>query len=191
MLVAMLAMSGLSVDGGSAFAQRRGQQNAADLAALAAGNTYLIAGDAPAAQAAALTTASRNGYTNGTDNTSIGYSLDTTVGASITVTVNRRTGIASGAVVGMREWPVSATATAVAGYPDTAYGGGGGRRAGEDGREQEEGGGKQAHGDHLGRGPTGHVGPRNGPPDDRLRCRFPAGRRTDRRARSVRPSKGE
>ncbi len=34
-LVAMIAMVGLILDGGSAFAQRRQEQNAADLAALA------------------------------------------------------------------------------------------------------------------------------------------------------------
>jgi len=37
-LVAMIAMVGLVLDGGSTFAQRRGQQNAADLAALAGAN---------------------------------------------------------------------------------------------------------------------------------------------------------
>ena len=40
-LVAMIAMVGLVLDGGSTFAQRRGQQNAADLAALAGANDYL------------------------------------------------------------------------------------------------------------------------------------------------------
>ena len=41
-LVAMIAMVGLVLDGGSTFAQRRGQQNAADLAALAGANQYLL-----------------------------------------------------------------------------------------------------------------------------------------------------
>ena len=37
-LVAMIAMVGLVIDGGAAYAQRRAQQNAADLAALAGAN---------------------------------------------------------------------------------------------------------------------------------------------------------
>ena len=44
-LVAMIAMVGLVLDGGSTFAQRRGQQNAADLAAMAGANQYLLTGD--------------------------------------------------------------------------------------------------------------------------------------------------
>ena len=37
-----IAMVGLVLDGGSAFAQRRDQQSAADLAALAGANDYLL-----------------------------------------------------------------------------------------------------------------------------------------------------
>ena len=40
-LVAIIAMVGLILDGGGAFAQRRGQQNAADLAALAGADALL------------------------------------------------------------------------------------------------------------------------------------------------------
>jgi Flp pilus assembly protein TadG len=121
MLVAILSMCGLVVDAGSAFAQRRSQQNAADLAALASANTYLIVGDSASAQATALSTTSRNGYTDGLDDTKIGYSLSTSVGASVTVTVDstHRNNFLS--ILGMRTWPVSATATAVTGYPDTSY----------------------------------------------------------------------
>src|SRR4051794_27432332 len=45
-LVALLGFAGLALDGGSTFAQRRVQQTAADLAALAAANDDLIANDA-------------------------------------------------------------------------------------------------------------------------------------------------
>ena len=40
-LVAMISMVGLVLDGGDAFAQRRDQQNAADLGALAGANAYM------------------------------------------------------------------------------------------------------------------------------------------------------
>ena len=61
-LVAMIAMVGLVLDGGSTFAQRRGQQNAADLAALAGANDYLVNGDKPTAIITAQTVAAANGY---------------------------------------------------------------------------------------------------------------------------------
>ena len=43
--VAIIGMVGLVLDGGSTYAQRRGQQNAADLAAIAAANQYLLTDD--------------------------------------------------------------------------------------------------------------------------------------------------
>ena len=45
-LITLLGFAGLAVDGGSTFAQRRSQQTAADLAALAAANDYLVNGSA-------------------------------------------------------------------------------------------------------------------------------------------------
>ena len=45
-IVALLGFAGLALDGGSAYAQRRQQQTASDLAALGAANDYLISGDA-------------------------------------------------------------------------------------------------------------------------------------------------
>ena len=53
-LVVLIGMTGLALDGGSAFAQRRDQQTAADLAALAAANDYLINNDDAQAIDAAL-----------------------------------------------------------------------------------------------------------------------------------------
>ena len=44
-LVAIVAMVGLVLDGGSAFAQRRDEQSAADLSALAAANAYMLDSD--------------------------------------------------------------------------------------------------------------------------------------------------
>ena len=56
-LVVIVAMVGLVLDGGSTFAQRRTQQNAADLAALAGANDYLLNGDQASATARALAVA--------------------------------------------------------------------------------------------------------------------------------------
>ena len=57
----MIAMVGLVLDGGSTFAQRRDQQNGADLAAVAGANAYLNAyytsGSVATAQSAAVTAA--------------------------------------------------------------------------------------------------------------------------------------
>ncbi len=44
-LMVMISVAGLAVDAGGAYAQRRDQQSAADLASLAAANDYLINGD--------------------------------------------------------------------------------------------------------------------------------------------------
>ena len=41
-MLAMIGMVGLAIDGGGAYAQRRDQQTAADLASLAAANDYLL-----------------------------------------------------------------------------------------------------------------------------------------------------
>ncbi len=45
-LITLLGFAGLALDGGSTFAQRRSQQTAADMAALAAANDYLVNGSA-------------------------------------------------------------------------------------------------------------------------------------------------
>lgn len=122
-LVAMIAMVGLVLDGGSTFAQRRGQQNASDLAALAGANEFLLSGDKIAATTVARRVAVQNGYVH-----------DPAAGKTVTVNIqdndtevvvdvsaphrNNFTG-----VVGMTEWQVSTTATVKVGIPDTAKGG--------------------------------------------------------------------
>ena len=64
-LTGIIAAVGLVLDGGDAFAQRRSEQNAADLAALAGANDYLVNGDGTSATTAAKASASGNGYTDG------------------------------------------------------------------------------------------------------------------------------
>src|SRR6185295_128615 len=70
-LIAIIAMTGLVLDGGSTFVQRRDQQNVADAAAMAAAYAYSMTDDTGAASTAAQDTAASNGYTNGTGGVSV------------------------------------------------------------------------------------------------------------------------
>lgn len=118
-LVAMIAMVGLVLDGGSTYAQRRSQQNASDLAALAGANEFMLSGDKTASALVAQTIATKNGYVHDpTANTTVAVSF---VGNDARVQVdisaphrNNFTG-----VVGITEWQVSTTATVETGPPDT------------------------------------------------------------------------
>ena len=64
-LVVLIGMTGLALDGGSAFSQRRDQQTAADLAALAGANDYLINNNQAQAIAQARAVAASNGFIDG------------------------------------------------------------------------------------------------------------------------------
>ena len=77
-LITLLGFAGLAVDGGSTFAQRRSQQTAADMAALAAANDYLVNGSATLATTRSQTVTAGNGFTNGTGGTTVATTLDTT-----------------------------------------------------------------------------------------------------------------
>jgi Flp pilus assembly protein TadG len=114
-LVAMIAMVGLVIDGGAAYAQRRAQQNAADLAALA-GADAVYNGQDPTVSALAV--AASNGYTHGTD----GVTVSVTVTDEVKVDVSAPHRNYFAGVVGQTSWQVSTTATALAGTPDTAVG---------------------------------------------------------------------
>jgi Flp pilus assembly protein TadG len=122
LLVALVAMVGLILDGGSASAQRRDQQNAADLASLAGANTYLLTNDSNATIAAARTVAAANGYSHGSDGVKVDVTIDTTNGASVTAYVEAPHHNNFGAIVGLGSFPVAATATALSGIPDSADG---------------------------------------------------------------------
>jgi len=123
-LVAIISMVGLVLDGGSTFAQRRGQQNAADLAALAGANDYLLNNDSGSAIARVQTVAAQNGYTNGTNGTTVGVTIDLSNGANVTVNIGAPHRNSFASIVGMSTWQVSTTATARSGFPDTAEGAG-------------------------------------------------------------------
>ncbi|HEU4673121.1 MAG TPA: pilus assembly protein TadG-related protein [Candidatus Limnocylindrales bacterium] len=119
--VAVIAMVGLVLDGGSTFAQRRDQQNATDAAALAAANTYLLTTSETQATAAATSTAAANGFTDGNDGTSISVAYDYTSGVMVSVGIQALHPNAFTPVVGIDAWTVSTTSTAQAGFPDMAY----------------------------------------------------------------------
>jgi Flp pilus assembly protein TadG len=130
-LVVMIGMVGLVLDGGSVFAQRRSEQNAADLAALAGANAYLntpgtVAARTAAAQSAALASASSNGYTDGVNGVEVSTPTVTLLQSGASVSINI-TGVhvnSFARVLGATEWDVSVEATAVAGTVDTGMGAG-------------------------------------------------------------------
>jgi Flp pilus assembly protein TadG len=120
--VALIAMVGLVVDGGSTFAQRRSQQNAADLAALAAADTLLLTDDQALATSTALDSAADNGFPNGINGVSVNVSYDLSQGARISVAITAPHENAFTPAIGVRSWDVSTSATALTGFPDTADG---------------------------------------------------------------------
>jgi Flp pilus assembly protein TadG len=74
-LVAIVAGVGLVIDGGFTFAQRRAEQNAADLAAFAGANALL---NGKNAAAAALAASKVNGYEHGKDGASVAVTVTST-----------------------------------------------------------------------------------------------------------------
>lgn len=123
-LVVMVTVTGLSVDVGGAFAQRRDQQTSADLAALAAANDYLINGDDALAIARARTVTADNGFTHGVGGTTVNVGIDTSNGVEVKVDIDASHGNAFLAVIGMPSWPVTTSASALAGFPDSGEGAG-------------------------------------------------------------------
>lgn len=129
-LVAMVAMVGLILDGSDTFNQRRGQQNGADLAAVAGANAYMnsfhatksVAAATAAAHAAAIASATTNGYTTGggvTVNTAVNL---LSAGAEVSVDVTKPHPNTFSRILGFASWDVSVTAAAQAFVVDTAIG---------------------------------------------------------------------
>jgi Flp pilus assembly protein TadG len=123
-MMVMIAMVGLAIDGGGAYAQRRDQQTAADLAALAGANDYLLSNNSTQAIDRARTVASTNSFTNGSASTSVGVTVDTSNGVQVEVAINSPHRNSFLAAVGMSTWDISTSATALAGFPDSANGAG-------------------------------------------------------------------
>jgi Flp pilus assembly protein TadG len=116
----IVGMLGLVLDGGAAYAQRRGEQAVADLATMAGATAYLntqgdVATKTAAADAAARMIATANGYTHGVDNTTIDVLVSGhTGGATIRVDLTdaHRNNFAT--LLGMPTWDVSVTAASQA-----------------------------------------------------------------------------
>src|SRR4029079_5978612 len=123
-MMVMIAMVGLAIDGGGAYAQRRDQQTAADLAALAGANDYLLSNNSTQAIDRARPVASTNSFTNGSASTSVGVTVDTSNGVQVEVAINSPHRNSFLAAVGMSTWNISTSATALAGFPDSANGAG-------------------------------------------------------------------
>jgi hypothetical protein len=128
-LVAIIAMVGLVLDGGSAFAQRRVEQNAADLAAMAGANAYLntnggVNVKTNSALAAAAQAATRNGYTHGVDGTTVDIAVrHLSAGAEVRVGISSPHANNFARIMpGQEVWGVSVSAAAITGTLDTAVG---------------------------------------------------------------------
>jgi len=129
-LVAIVGMVGLVLDSGGAFAQRRAQQNAADVAALAAPNDLIAnQGDADWVGTAEMI-AQQNGYVDAVSGASVqvtcvncpGQALDAAVdGVQVTVNITAPHQNNFASVFGMATWDVSTTATSKTGWANTAH----------------------------------------------------------------------
>ncbi len=123
-MIAILGVVGLAMDAGSTYAQRRDQQTAADLSALAAANDYLLTNSTTQATSRALTVATANNFTDGAGSTTVDVAIDTSNGVEVTVDISAGHPNSFLGALGMSTWPVSTSATSLAGFPDTAYGAG-------------------------------------------------------------------
>lgn len=122
-LIAIIAMTGLVIDGGMTFTQRRQEQNVADAAAMAGAYGYVNTNDTTQAIAQARSTAASNGYTDGLDQTTVSVNVTTSGGlVHVVVNVTRPHRNFFSGILGFSSWDVSATATSMAGLPNAALG---------------------------------------------------------------------
>ncbi len=123
-IVAIIGVVGLAIDGGGAYAQRRDQQTAADMSALAAANDYLLTNNSTQAATRARTVAATNNFTDGAGSTAVGVDIDTNNGVEVEVTIQSPHRNSFLGAIGMANWDVTTSATALAGFPDSAGGAG-------------------------------------------------------------------
>jgi len=122
-LVAIIAMTGLVIDGGLTMVQRRDQQNVADAAAMAGAYAFANTSSTSAAASQAQTNAAANGYTNGIDNVVITVNVTNNGGlATVTATVTKPHRNFFSGILGFGSWDVSATASAETGAPNAVIG---------------------------------------------------------------------
>lgn len=114
----VIGVVGIVLDGGSAFAQRRNEQNVVDLSSIAGATAYLntqgsTAVKMVAAETAAVQLAAANGYTDGANGTTVDAQVVPGFGSAdvrVELTSPHRNNFA--AVLGMPSWTISVTATA-------------------------------------------------------------------------------
>jgi hypothetical protein len=122
-LVAIIAVTGLVIDGGLTMVQRRDEQNVADAAAMAGAYSYANTKSTASATGQAQANAAANGYVNGTDNVVVSADVTYSGGlATVVVTVTKPHRNFFSGVIGFGSWDVSATATAVSGLPNSVVG---------------------------------------------------------------------
>jgi Flp pilus assembly protein TadG len=122
-LIAIVAMTGLVLDGGSTFVQRREQQNVADAAVVAAAYGYATTGSTSAATSAGQNIATANGYANGAGGTTVTITNSAgNPGWYFTANVSKPHANNFTGLLGMPSWGVTTTATAIAGRPNAVIG---------------------------------------------------------------------
>ena len=122
-LVAIIAVTGLVIDGGLTLVQRRDQQNVADAAAMAGAYNYANTASSGSAIGQAQANAAANGFVNGTDNVAVTANVAMRNGiAYVTATVTKPHRNFFSGILGFGSWDVSATATAQAGLPNAVIG---------------------------------------------------------------------
>lgn len=128
-IVVIVGVVGIVLDGGAAYAQRRAEQGVSDLAAMAGATAFLnvpgtFATKNAAADAAARSIATQNGYTDDVNGASVDVHLansSTATDVRVDITGEHHNNFA--ALLGMPTWDVSVTATAeVADRPNGAIG---------------------------------------------------------------------
>jgi Flp pilus assembly protein TadG len=122
-MLVIMGIVGLAIDGGGTYAQRRDQQSAADLAALAGANDYLVTNTSTTAIARARAIAASNNFTNGAGST-VAVAISTSNGVAVTVAIDSSHRNSFLGALGMASWQVRTEATALAGFPDRATGAG-------------------------------------------------------------------
>jgi Flp pilus assembly protein TadG len=133
-LVAIIGMVGLVLDAGGAAAQKRSEQNAADVAALAAANDLIANQGSADWQGTARAIATQNGYTDGVNGATVNVTCvncpgagpdqtwdDAVDGVQVTVDITATHPNAFAGVMGMPTWDVSTTATSKTGWANTAH----------------------------------------------------------------------
>ena len=122
-LVAIIAVTGLVIDGGLTMVQRRDEQNVADAAAMAGAYAFANTNSTTSAAAQALSNAAANGYTDGVDNVNITVNVRDNGGlATVTATITKPHRNFFSGIVGFGSWDVSTTASAEAGLPNAVIG---------------------------------------------------------------------